>query len=121
MTIRAIDLQRLVNLYGEPLRLVKNFFGQYNPQTGQNDPDPNPQEVDFIGYMAMYDLSDIDNVNILRGDRKLILGSRDSQGDTIDPEIGDEVVGQGDVVSIVSVGKVMSSGVVICYICQVRE
>ena len=119
MTIRAIDLQRLVNQYGEPLTLVSKSFGAYDPTTGTNT--ETTTDIPFIGYMAMYDLGEIDGTYIIRGDRKLILGSTDSEGDPISPEPGDEVTGTGDGVSIVSVGKIMSNGVVICHICQVRE
>jgi len=119
VTIRAIDLQRLVNLYGEPLTLVSKSFGAYDPTTGSNT--QTTTNVPFIGYMATYDLGDIDGTNIIRGDRKVILGSRDSNGSAISPEVDDEITGTGDRVGIVSVGKIMSSGVVICYICQVRE
>ena len=119
MTIRAIDLQRLVNLYGEPLTLVSKSFGAYDPETGTNT--ESSTGVPFIGYMATYDLGEIDGTNVIRGDRKVILGSRDSNGNAISPEVDDEVTGTGDRVSIVSVSKVMSSGVVICHICQVRE
>lgn len=119
MTIRAIDLQRLVNRYGEPLTLVVNTFGAYNPTTGAY---PSTSEsIPLIGYMATYDLGEIDGVNVIRGDRKCILGNRDSNGDTISPEPGDQIEGSGDTVTIVSVGKIMSNGVVICYVCQVRE
>ena len=119
MTIRAIDLQRLANLYGEPLTLVSKSFGAYDPEAGFNT--TTTTNIPFIGYMATYDLGEIDGTYITRGDRKVILGSKDSNGDDISPEPGDEVTGTGDRVSIVSVGKIMSSGVVICYICQVRE
>ena len=119
MTIRAIDLQRLVNLYGEPLTLVSKSFGAYDPNTGSNTQEP--QYIPFIGYMAAYDLGDIDGTSIIRGDRKVILGNKDSNGIAISPEVDDEITGTGDRVGIVSVGKIMSSGVVVCYICQVRE
>ena len=119
MTIRAIDLQRLVDLYGEPLTLVSKSFGAYDPETGSNT--TSTTSVPFIGYMATYDLGEIDGTNVIRGDRRVYLGSRDSDGNAISPEVDDEVTGTGDRVSIVSVSKVMSSGVVICHICQVRE
>jgi len=119
VTIRAIDLQRLVNLYGEPLILVSKSFSAYNPTTGTTE--TTTENVPFIGYMASYDLGEIDGTNVIRGDRKVILGNKDSAGDLISPEVDDEITGTGDRVSIVSVGKIMSSGVVICYICQVRE
>ena len=119
MTIRAIDLQRLVNLYGEPLTLVSKESYGYDPATGQDS--FVATNTPFIGYMATYDLGDIDGTNIIRGDRKVILGSKDSNGNAISPEVDDEITGQGDRVGIVSVGKIMSSGVVVCYICQVRE
>lgn len=119
MTIRAIDLQRLVNQYGESLRLISKTFGPYNPATGSSV--HTEVSTSFIGYMASYNLSDIDGTNIIRGDRKLVMGPYDSCGMPISPEVDDEVVGAGDRVSIVSVSKIISNGAVLSYICQVRE
>lgn len=118
--IRAIDLQRLVNLYGEPLTLVSNSEGTYNPATGENSQSPNPP-VSLIGYQATFDLREVDNTNVLRGDRKVIFGNVDSDGNPIDPQIDDEIIGTGDHVSVVAVSKIMVGSVPTCYICQVRE
>jgi len=38
-----------------------------------------------------------------------------------EPDVGDEISGDGDKVSIVSVQKLMSANTTLCYICQVRE
>lgn len=119
MTIRAVDLRRLVNQYGEPLTLVSNSFGGYDPSTGTSA--ITSTEVFFVGYMATYDLGEIDGTNVIRGDRKVILGDVDSNNSPISPEPGDEITGTGDKVTIVSVSKIMSNGAVICHICQVRE
>ena len=119
MTIRAIDLQRLVNLYGEPLTLVSKTFGPYDASTGTTT--STSTNTPFIGYMASYNLSDIDGTNIIRGDRKLIMGPLSHCGEGIEPEVDDEVTGTGDRVTIVSVAKILSSGAVLAYICQVRE
>ena len=117
--IRSIELQRLVNLYGEPLTLVSKDCGGYNPATGQDT--FTETEIDLIGYQASFDIREVDGTNVLRGDRKIIFGSVDSSGNPIDPQIDDEVVGTGDHVSIVAVSKVMVGSVPTCYICQVRE
>lgn len=118
--IRAADLQRLVNLYGEPLTLQKYDDGPYNPQTGASERDPK-DPIHFVGYHATFDLGDLDGENIIRGDRKVILGNTDTNGDPILPENDDEIIGVGDTVSIVSVSKIKSKTDVICYVCQVRE
>lgn len=119
MTIRARDLQRLVDRFGQPLTLVSRGFGAYDPATGTKP--VTEVNTGFTGYFGSYDIQEIDGVNVIRGDRKLILGSTDAEGLPISPEVDDQVDGDGDTVSIVSVGKIMSNGVVVCYICQCRK
>lgn len=119
MTIRAIDLQRLVNLYGEPLTLVSKENYGYDPFTGQDS--FVTTNTNLVGYQATFDLREVDGTNVIRGDRKIIFGSIDSAGNSIDPQVDDEVIGTGDHVSIVSVSKIMVGSVPTCYICQVRE
>ena len=119
MTIRAIDLQRLVNQYGEPLTLVSKTYGGYDPATGEEG--STETSTSLVGYQATFDIQEVDNTNVLRGDRKIIFGNRDSAGNPIDPQIDDEVIGTGDHVSIVSVSKIMVGSVPTCFICQVRE
>lgn len=119
MTIRAIDLQRLINLYGEPLTLVSKAYGGYNPATGQDT--FTETEIALVGYQATFDIREVDGTNVLRGDRKIIFGNVDSAGNPIDPQIDDEVIGTGDHVSIVAVSKIMVGSTPTCYICQVRE
>jgi hypothetical protein len=119
MTVRAVDLQRLVNTYGEPLTLISKSFGVYNPATGENAVTSTSQTA--LGYNASYDLAEVDGTTVIRGDRKVIFGSVDTSGQAINPKVDDEVVGRGDKVSIVSVSVIMSGPTPICYICQVRE
>jgi hypothetical protein len=120
VTIRAIDLQRLVNLYGEPLTLQSYTEGVYNPAEGTSAKTPNAP-VTLIGYNAMYDLGEVDGSNVIRGDRKVIFGNRDTSGNPIDPQVDDEIIGVGDRVTVISVHKIKSREKVLCYICQVRE
>jgi hypothetical protein len=119
MSIRAVDLQRLINLYGEELTLVGKSFGVYDPTTGTTA--TTNEETEFLGYNAMYDLGEIDGTTVIRGDRKIILGAFDLDGEPISPNVDDEVTGQGDRVSVVSVSKIMSGSNIICHICQVRK
>lgn len=119
MTIRATDVQRLINLFGEPLLLLKKTFGAYNPATGITE--STSTTINVIGYQASFDLSDIDGSSVIRGDRKIILSHRDTSGNLIDPDVDDEIDGLGDKVSIVSVSKIMSGSTPLTYICQVRE
>lgn len=120
MTIRAIDLQRLVNLYGEPLTLQSYTKGAYNPATLASAKTPDTP-VTLIGYNAMYDLGEVDGTNVIRGDRKVIFGNRDTSGNPIDPQVDDEIIGVGDRVTVVSVHKIRCKDKTLCYICQVRE
>lgn len=119
MTIRAVDVQRLITLYGEPLTLIKKAFGAYNPATGTTT--TTETEVDILGYQASFDLAEMDGVSVIRGDRKVLMSTKAINGDTFEPDIDDEIVGTGDTVSIVSVSKIMSGTTVLVYICQVRE
>lgn len=119
MTIRAVDLQRLVNLYGEPLTLVSKSFGTYDPETGTNTSTASSTQV--LGYNASYDLAEVDGTTVIRGDRKVIFGKFAIDGSSISPNVDDEITGQGDRVSIVSVSKIMSGPTVVCFVCQVRK
>jgi hypothetical protein len=38
-----------------------------------------------------------------------------------EPEPGDQLSGEGDKVSVISVAKIMSGMSAVCYVCQVRE
>jgi hypothetical protein len=77
--------------------------------------------VSLVGYNSSFDLGEVDGTNVLRGDRKIIFGNRDSSGNPISPEVDDEITGAGDKVSVVKVSKIKSGTATLCYICQVRE
>ena len=73
-------------------------------------------------YFFNYSLGDIDGVNIVSGDRRVVINLTTTAGASIPtPEVGDEITGNGDKVSIVSVVRISSGGNPICYIAQVRE
>lgn len=116
--IRAIDVTRLVDLYGEPLRLGSRGYSTYDPIEGEVV--ISEDVIDFIGYRASYDIAEIDGTNVIRGDRKVIIAPQEG---LIEPQVGDTIDtdSEDDLTSIISVGKIMSGTTVVCYICQVRK
>jgi len=117
----SADLRYLVNQFGQELTLGVKSFGSYDVSTGTVT---GTTEATYTvkGYFYDYRLGEIDGTNILYGDRRLVLTLLDTSGNTIpEPEVNDEVSGQGDKVSIVRCSKIMSGESPVCYLCQVRE
>lgn len=120
MTFRAIDLKHLIDEHGQPLTFTVKGNPTYDPDTGTVTSSDTDYTVTI--YLHNYNLADIDGQNVLRGDRMALFPTQDTSGDTIpEPEPGDEITGEGDKVSIVSVSTILSGGNTICYQCQVRE
>jgi hypothetical protein len=120
MTFRSQDLKYLIDEHGKPLTLTVKGSPTYDPDTGT----VTGSETDYTVqvYFYNYNLSDIDGVNVQRGDRRAVLPLVDTLGSIIpEPESGDEISGEGDKVSIVSVAKIMSGMNPVCYMLQVRE
>jgi hypothetical protein len=120
MTFRSQDLKYLVDTHGKPLTLVVKAEGAYDPGTGILASTSTNYTVQV--YFYNYNLGDVDGVNIQRGDRRAVLPLVDTSGDAIpEPDNGDQISGEGDKVTIISVAKIMSGFSPVCYICQVRE
>ena len=121
MTFRAIDLKYLIDDHGRACTFVAKSLGTYDPTTGSLSGGSSTSYTVNI-YFSNYNLEDMDGDKVIMGDRKALFPLVDTSGDAIpEPEVGDEVSGQGDKVSIVSVQKIMSGTSPVCYICQVRE
>jgi len=119
-TFRSADLLRLVQQHGKALTLIVKGSPTYDPSTGTVTGSETSYTV--TGYFYNYNLSEMNGLDIQMGDRRLVLPIRDtSSGLLPEPESGDEVTGDGDKVSVVSVAKIMSGNSPVCYICQVRE
>jgi len=115
------NLQRLINSHGENVTLTYKTLGTYDPSTGGVTGGSTSTST-VKAYFSNYNLNDTDGINIVYGDRQVVMGILDTSGTAlVEPEVGDEISGRGDKVSIVSVQKLFSGGAVICYIAQVRE
>lgn len=117
--IRAIDVQKLIDLYGESLILVKKSFSAYNTSTGTIT--ASSSNVSVLGYQGSFEVAEIDGSEVIRGDRRVYFGSRAINNTLIDPEVDDQIEGVGDTATIIGVTKIMSGSTPVCYICHVRE
>ena len=119
-TFRSGDLLRLIQQHGKTLTLIVKGSPTYDPSTGTVTGSDTPYTT--LGYFYNYNLSEMSGLDIQMGDRRLVLPIRDTSSDLLpEPEAGDEVTGEGDKVTVVSVAKIMSGSSPVCYICQVRE
>jgi len=117
--IRALDTKFLIEENGEDMVLNQKSFSQYDPSTGEVTSTSN--EINIIAYQGSYDLAEVDGTMVIRGDRKVVMPSTDVDGEGFEPDVDDTIEATGDKTTIVSVSKIMSAGIVICYVCQVRE
>jgi len=115
MAFRAYDLLQLVREHGEPLTLRKKSYGAYDPASGTLS---SSLIVDhgFTGYFYTYQLNSIDQIN--RGIRKCVIPALDAG---VIPDDEDEILGNGDTVTINRVVTMYSAGSVVCHICDVGE
>ncbi len=122
MSFRPFDMLNLVNRFGEPLTLNKlTTSGTYDPATGSVTGSANTV-YSFTGYFYNYEnvssgiLSDV-----RRGSRKCLISASSLASGRVSPDDEDQIAGNGDIVNILSVTTVFSSGVALCYLCDVRE
>lgn len=121
MSFRSYDLLRMLDDFGRDLTLIYVSEGTYNPVTSSLT-GGSTSNATVRGYFYNYRLDEVDGSSIVLGDRRLLLPNIDTSGNPLtEPDIGDEVTGSGDKVSIVSVTKIFSGTSLICYLCQVRE
>lgn len=118
---RSQDLKFLVDRHGQALSLIQKSSGTYDPSTG-GVTGSSSTTYTVKCYFFNYNLGDVDGVNIVAGDRRAVINLTTTAGASIPtPEVGDEITGDGDKVSIVSITKLISGSTPICYIAQVRE
>lgn len=114
------NLKRLIDKYGKDLTYNSFTVGTYVP--GSSSVTKTTETYTVKGYFFNYNLKDIDGTKILVGDRQLLISIVDTSGDTIpEPDNNDTFAGQGDLVNVKGVTKIMSGDNPVCYICQVRE
>lgn len=117
----SMAMQRLVNQFGQEVTLRKPAYGAYDPATGSVGTGTST-DYTVKCYMAEFDLSEVNNDNVVRGDRKALLPARDTSGTLIpEPDAEDSIVGFGDTVKVIAVQTIYHGDYVACYICQVRE
>lgn len=113
--MRAYNLLKLVDRYGQDLTLIKSTTGSYDPATGSAT--GTTENYIFTGYM--YDVQEgIILSDIRQGSRKCVIPPTNLG--TV-PDDGDQISGLRDVVSITSVSTMYSGATVVCYICEVSE
>ena len=121
MSFRSYDLLRMLDDFGRDLTLIYVSEGSYDPSTASLT-GGSTSNATVRGYFYNYRLDEVDGSSIVLGDRRLLLPATDTSGNTLtEPDIGDEVTGSGDKVSIVAVTKIFSGTGLVCYLCQVRE
>jgi len=115
------NVKFLLSQYGSEVTLRKPSYGSYDPTTGSVGSTTNT-DYTILCYFADYALSEVDNDNVVMGDRKAYFPAKDSSGSTIPkPDAEDQIIGFGDTVKIVRVQELFSADTLVCYICQVRE
>ena len=120
MSFRSADLLRLINEHGKNLTFVSKGSSTYDPTTGDTASTDATKTVK--GYFYNYSVGDITGSSIVTGDRRLVLPLIDTSSVAIPaPKKGDTFAGEQDIVSVVSVERIMSGANPVCYICQVRE
>lgn len=121
-TMLRSDVARLMRQHGQDITFRRIVQGLYNPSTGTTGTATNSDEtarIAFVSYLAR----EIDGTNVQRGDRKAIMAMVNTSGTALSktPQINDQLIGEGDTVSVVDVRTVKSGSTVVAYICQVRE
>ena len=120
MPIRMTGILTLLKRHGRNFTVTEDFGGTYDPVTGEfTGGSSTPKTVRGYFYDSKEDF--IFNTQIQDGKRKLILLSRDVNGDPFVPVGGAKVSGQRDAVSITTVDEIMSGEQIIFYICRVQE
>lgn len=119
----AINVKYLLSRHGKDMTLTKKGLDAYtyNPATGGIS-GGSSTDYTVTMHFSNYNLQDIDGSQVIVGDRRVLIPTEDTSGNTLPIiEIGDEISGEGDTVSIVAVQTLISGFNTICYICQVRE
>ena len=123
MNLMAFDpstLRQMIREHGLALTLRKRAAGAYNATTGT----VTTTNTDYAlrGYFYDYTPDMIDGNSILRGDRRVVLDSKLTNGSaTPEPDATDQIIGLGDTVNIVKVMEIKSGSGTMCYLLQVRE
>ena len=123
MNLMAFDthtLRQLIKEHGISLTLRKRASSAYDSDTGT----VTQTNTDYTvrGYFYDYTSDMVDGESILRGDRRVVLDCKLTNGSaTPEPDATDQIIGLSDTVNIVKVMEIKSSTNTMCYLLQVRE
>lgn len=120
MAFDPYTLRQIIKEHGVALTLRKRAAGAYNAATGT----VSQTNTDYAvrGYFYDYTPDMIDGSSILRGDRRVVLDNKLTNGSaTPEPDATDQIIGLGDTVNIVKVMEIKSGSGTMCYLLQVRE
>lgn len=123
MNLMAFDpytLRQLIKEHGIALTLRKRAASAYNNDLGT----VTTTNTDYAvrGYFYDYTPDMVDGNSILRGDRRVVLDCKLTNGtNTPEPDATDQIIGLGDTVNIVKVMEIKSGSATMCYLLQVRE
>ena len=123
MNLMAFDpytLRQLIKEHGIALTLRKRAASAYDNDLGT----VTTTNTDYAvrGYFYDYTPDMIDGNSILRGDRRVVLDCKLTNGtNTPEPDATDQIIGLGDAVNIVKVMEIKSGSNTMCYLLQVRE
>ena len=114
--MQAYNLLKLVQRHGETLVLRKVTGSSYSPATGSTS---GGSTYDYEITSYMYGINEGVSLNdVNRGIRKCVIPAL---GLDVEPDRGDQIVGLRDTVKILSVQYLYSSGILVCYLCEVSE
>lgn len=110
----------LVESKGQEVTLEIPSVGSYEASTGTYSNTSTNYTV--LGYMADYNLSEVELGSIVAGDRKLILPTVDTAGNNLpSPIVGTKVTGVDKEVKVVAYRTIYEGTAKACYMCQVRQ
>ena len=114
-------LRCMLDRHGSEVTLrVNSTGGTYDPATGTITGSATT-DYTVMAHPSDYTLQEMVASEVVKGMRKILLSTLDTNGQTIpEPEVDDLIIGMGDTVSIARVQTIFSGGPV-CYICHVKE
>lgn len=119
-TFLQFNVAALLADHGYDLTFRRATRSTYDPATGQSANTGNADET-VRGMFIAYRDRDIDGTLVQRGDRRAIIApTYNGTAITKEPQVDDEIRGEGDPVRVVSARTIKSGASVAAYICQVR-
>jgi hypothetical protein len=120
MAFDPFTLRQMIREQGIALTRRKRAASAYSDATGT----VTTTNTDYAlrGYFYDYTPDMVDGESILRGDRRVVLDNKLTNGSaTPEPDATDQIIGLGDTVNIVKVMEIKSGSGTMCYLLQVRE